>query len=207
MIANIHGGGSDDPSGSDADDNDATRIIRDDSTPGDDATRILPDREPPKSTPRGTVIGVAGSADDADEGKTVLMPAGISAEGPQETRFDPVVGWLTILSGPGRGHFCPIFYGQNSIGRGSDQRIQLNFGDARIARDTHAFIIYDDVARKFHVRDNGQANIVRLNNSPVLAPMEVNDRDKITIGETTLLFVALCGADFDWLASDDGSGS
>ncbi|MGD9784134.1 MAG: FHA domain-containing protein [Hyphomicrobiaceae bacterium] len=158
----------------------------------------------------------ASAADDTDkESKTVFLPTGFSAAGKgakpadgapasvdDSEEFDPLVGWLVIMEGPGRGRHCAVHYGQNSIGRGSEQRIRLDFGDNRIARDTHAFVIYDDVARKFYVRDNGKANLVRLNGAPVMTPLEVKDRDRITIGSTVMMFVALCGPDFDWLAAD-----
>lgn len=168
----------------------------------DEATRILPSRSGPTDAP-GTVIGTAVEPAGDDEEKTFFMPAAGTAARPSEPSFNPAVGWLVILDGPGRGQHCPVYYGQNSIGRGEEQRIRLNFGDARITRDTHAFIVYDDIARKFYLRDNGKANLVRHNNTPVMAPTELADRDTISIGETVMLFVALCSAEFDWLAEDD----
>ena len=118
-----------------------------------------------------------------------------------------MVGWLTVISGPGKGSFRPIFYGQNSLGRDPKQRIPLDFGDQRISRETHAFVVYDDVQRKFFIRDNGKSNLVRHNGNAVLTPTEINDRDQITIGETTLVFIALCNANFDWLAVDESAKS
>lgn len=171
------------------------------------ATRILP-VQPVGARPSGqaAVIGVAGQnrqqQQPADEGRTVVMPAGGMKTAPQE-QFDPAVGWIVIVEGPGRGNHCPVYYGQNSIGRGADQRIRLGFGDTRIARDSHAFLIYDDVARKFYLRDNGKTNLVRLNGAPVMTPMPLKDRDRIQIGETVMMFVPLCGESFDWLASGE----
>lgn len=176
----------------------------------DEATRILPARHgaaPGKQPGQGAVIGVAGQRQAADdEGRTMFMPGAMGAKAKQDT-FDPAVAWLVVVEGPGRGNHCPVYYGQNSIGRGADQRIRLGFGDVRIARDAHAYLIYDDVARKYYLRDNGKANLVRLNGSPVMTPMELKDRDRISIGETVLLFVPLCGENFDWLQSDDNTGS
>lgn len=178
------------------------------SPPADDgATRIMPARPAagrPGAQPGQGVIGVAGQARPAaaeDDGRTMFMPVGVAAQ--KQDAFDPAVGWLVIVEGPGRGNHVPVFYGQNSMGRGGDQRIRLAFGDTRITRDAHAFLIYDDVARKYYVRDNGKANLVRLNGAPVMAPVELKDRDRISIGETVMLFVALCGENFDWLAAGD----
>ncbi len=190
---------------------DATRIIQPDAADDndDEATRILPLKSPTpsKQDPPGPVIGVAQSSDpdvaqDENEDRTVFLPSG--SDKPSEQGFDPAVGWLVITDGPGRGNHCPVFYGQNTIGRSDDQRIRLNFGDTRVARDSHAFIIYDDIARKFYLRDNGKANLVRHNNAPVMTPVELKDRDEISIGETVMMFVALCGENFDWLAAEDG---
>jgi len=176
-----------------------------DST-AEEATRILPQR-PTASTPlRGTLVGVA-QADDAgddDEERTVFLPAGVGAE--DEKGFDPAVAWLVVINGPGRGEYCPVFYGQNSIGRGEKQRIRLNFGDTRITREPHAFLIYDDIARNFFLRDNGKSNLLRLNGATVMVPTEVKDRDQISLGETVLLFVALCGKEFDWMSDGDDAG-
>lgn len=199
-----------------------------------DATRILPMRAPGTSTP-GAVIGTSGEPDDDDLEETRIPPMRAqdmstpgaiigtseepdadeegadsiptSSEREPEPSFNPAVGWLVILEGPGRGQHCPVYYGQNSIGRGEEQRIRLNFGDARITRDTHAFLVYDDLVRKFYLRDNGKATLLRLNNVAVMMPTEVTDRDIISIGDTVMLFVALCGADFDWLESDGGPAS
>lgn len=172
----------------------------------EEATRILPRRGSETKMP-GKLVGVANKdysgvteqEEEKEEEKTVFVPAGT---GPNPD-FDPAVGWLVVIDGPGRGNFCPVHYGQNTIGRGENQRIRLNFGDARITRDTHAFLIYDDVARKFFLRDNGKANLVRHNHSPVMSPTEVKNGDQISIGSTVLLLVTLCGPEFDWLAEGD----
>lgn len=169
------------------------------------------------STPANTAPAAPPAPEDTDaESRTVFAPVGFSPRQPsaavaaaaagetaEPEEFDPAVGWLVVVEGPGRGKHCAVYYGQNGIGRGPEQRIRLNFGDNRIARDTHAFVIYDDVARAFYLRDNGKTNLVRLNGAPVMTPMPLKDRDRITIGSTVMLFVALCGSQFDWLAGDE----
>lgn len=183
-----------------AEGDDATRIlVRSDL---DDATRLV---QVGSDERRGAIIGRAKP--NANEPKvpsgasstTVLIPAGFD---PLQDQVEPVVGWLVVREGPGRGRFCPIFYGQSSIGRGPDQRIRLDFGDKRISREGHAFIVYDEIAQKFYLRDGGKTNLVRHNGDLVMAPTELHDRDEISLGETTLLLVALCGPEFDWLAPD-----
>lgn len=185
-------------------------VVRGDDTEKD--TTIMPGREDSEAKMEAKVIGIAGSevtvppaeqgtgggVAGGDDGHTLFVPLGAeSSEAGAE--LGPLVGWLVVLSGPGRGQGRAVYYGQNSIGRGEEQRIPLDFGDQRISRDAHAFILYDEGQRKFFIRDNGKSNIVRHNGDPVMMPKEIADRDTIQIGDTTLIFVALCGQDFDWL--------
>ncbi len=114
------------------------------------------------------------------------------------------VGWILVVEGPGRGHCFALMPGMAQIGRGEDQSIQLDFGDAAISRSNHAAVVYDPENRKFLLGHGGKANIVRLNNKPVISNEDLVDGDKITIGETTLQIKTLCGDDFDWSDTDEG---
>lgn len=147
--------------------------------------------------------GPALAARSPAQGETIFVPAQPTGVEPGAPPFDPVVGWLVVVKGPGRGQFKPVYYGQNSIGRDEKQRVRLDYGDQRISRDTHAFIVYDDEGRRFFVRDNGKSNLLRLRGNLVMTPTELMDRDEITVGDTTLLFVALCNVGFDWLANHE----
>ena len=135
---------------------------------------------------------------------TTIAPQ--AAGGPVRTTFvrgaemqsDPVVGWLVIVKGPGRGSFQPVFPGMNPIGRDQSQRICLNYGDDTISRQEHAFITYDDEQRRFYLQHGGKANLIRVGDQPVLVPTELRPSDIIRIGKTTLRFVPLCGSEFSW---------
>jgi len=116
--------------------------------------------------------------------------------GPAQVNFP--VGWIVVINGPGRGSSFSLFNGVSQIGRGEDQAIKLDFGDNSISRDNHAAIAYDSEQRSFFLGHGGKANLVRLNNKPVLSTEEISDGDLIRIGETTLRFVALCNDEFDW---------
>lgn len=111
---------------------------------------------------------------------------------------DPIAGWVVVVKGPGRGNFCPVFVGMNSLGRDPGQRISLGFGDESISREEHAFITYDEEQRCFYLQHGGKSNLVRLGSQPVLSPTELKGNDLIRIGRTTLLFVPFCGPDFSW---------
>ena len=120
-----------------------------------------------------------------------------STDGVKST--EPVVGWLVVLSGPGKGNHRAVYNGSNTIGRGANQRISIDFGDDTISSEQQAFLVYDGKKRQFQLVPNlGRPNLVHLNDSALLSNAELNAKDRITMGQTTLLFVPLCGPDFDW---------
>jgi hypothetical protein len=108
------------------------------------------------------------------------------------------VGWIVVVHGPGRGAFFAVYNGVSQIGRGEDQAIKLDFGDSSISRSNHAAIAYDDESNGFFLGHGGKTNIVRLNDRPVISTEPMQHHDRIRIGETTLLFVALCAGGFRW---------
>jgi hypothetical protein len=107
-------------------------------------------------------------------------------------------GWIVVVDGPGRGAYFAVTNSVSSIGRGLDQSICLNFGDASISRNNHAAIAYDAEQNRFFLGHGNKSNIVRRNGQPVLSTEELMDGDEIRIGKTTLRFVALCGPSFTW---------
>ena len=130
-------------------------------------------------------------------------PLGSAAKAESSGRFP--VGWIVVVKGPGRGASFCLYNGLSQIGRGSDQTVCLDFGDTSISRENHAVVAYDAEQKKHFLGHGGKANIVRLNDMPVLSTETLSHGDQIRIGETTLRFAALCGADFDWSmsATDD----
>ena len=147
----------------------------------------------------------------ADEGKTVLFrpspnrPAGGATTSPSAPRAepedaisDPVVGWLVVVKGPGRGNAVRLGYGWNSIGRDPSQRASLDFGDPQISRLNHAKLLYEPRSRKFSLTLGEGTNPTYVRGDVLLAPTELKSGDRIQIGETELLFVALCSESFEW---------
>jgi hypothetical protein len=115
-----------------------------------------------------------------------------------EQMEDPVVGWLVVVKGPGRGQAVRIGAEWNSIGRDPDQRICLNFGDNHISRRNHAKLNYEPLARKFSITIGDGINSTYVRDENLLGPTELKANDRIRIGETELMFVPLCGENFDW---------
>jgi hypothetical protein len=116
-------------------------------------------------------------------------------------------GWLVVVDGPGRGAYFPVCDSVSSIGRGTDQAICLNFGDASVSRQNHAAIAYDAEQNRFFLGHGNKSNIVRRNGMPVLSTEEIVNGDVIRIGKTSLRFVALCGPDFTWDHGAEADGN
>jgi hypothetical protein len=162
--------------------------------------------------------GKAATPSDATVVKPVMQPTGGGSSSPtmikgysggpqvekgesesaKQAAFDPVVGWLVIIEGPGRGKAVEICAGMNSLGRSPGQRIRVDFGDASISGEGAAFITFEPKRQTFHINHGGKANIVYLNEEAVLTPMPLTDGNTIAIGETKFRFVQLCGPDFTW---------
>jgi hypothetical protein len=133
------------------------------------------------------------------------ISGGQAAKPAAYTKFP--LGWLIVTDGPGRGAAFTLFGGVSQIGRGKNQTIPLDFGDNSISRENHAAIAYDHTQNRFFIGHGGKANLVRRNDRPVLATEELDAGDRITIGETSLRFVPLCGEDFSWQDAEEGHWS
>ena len=126
------------------------------------------------------------------------QPQRSPAAGPTQ-QIAPVVGFLVVVDGPGRGNYRAIYAGANTIGRNASQRIPIDFGDDTISGDQQAFLVYDARMRQFQLVPNlGRPNLVHLNEQALLTNAVLKVHDKVTMGRTTLLFMPLCGQDFDW---------
>ncbi len=127
----------------------------------------------------------------------IPAPVG-NAAAPAAIDIGPVVGWLVILSGPGRGRSVEIGYGRNAIGRGHDNEVSLPFGDRGISDHAHAYIVYDAVGRKTYLTDGSSRNLVYLNGSPVFGTVEIQSGNTIRMGNSALMFIGFCSPELDW---------
>jgi pSer/pThr/pTyr-binding forkhead associated (FHA) protein len=115
----------------------------------------------------------------------------------------PVVGWLVVVEGPGRGRSVTLGYGMNPIGRDASNRVSLPFGDQLVSRQKHAMITYDPRGRKFFIQHGESSNLTYLGEQPVLAPAELEGGELIRLGDDTVLkFVPFCGENFEWEEHD-----
>ena len=207
-----------------SDPNDKTRLIRRSSS-GDAGTPQPPPPSQPHRPhdPEETVYGgaagrmetpdqtriirrdeSAAQAPPAASDKTVLVRrSSASAPGVASPAEDlpegPVVGWLVVVEGPGRGKSATLGYGMNTIGREAENRVCLPYDDMLISRNKHATLTYDPRGKKFFIQHGDSTNLTYVGEQPVLSPLELNSGDLIRLGDTTVLkFIPLCGDDFDW---------
>lgn len=118
-----------------------------------------------------------------------------------EFEKDPVVGWVVVVGGPGIGNYRPVFEGNNSVGRGPQNRVAIDFGDEAISSEEQAYIRYDSSDRSFlFVPNLAKTNVVSVNNQKPTGAVSLNQMDVIVMGRTQLVFVPFCGAEFDWSA-------
>lgn len=110
----------------------------------------------------------------------------------------PVVGWLAVVDGPGKGHSRELTFGVNKVGQGSSNRVSLNFGDEKISEDDHFRVVYDDHERSFHIVPGQSMNLVRIAGKAVLTVQQIDAMAELEVGSTRLCFVPLCTTDWSW---------
>ena len=163
-------------------------------------TVIEPERHIEYETPPTTrvVRATPKAAESVKADRTVLV-RGRGAIARQTFAQDPVVGFLIVVGGPGLGSFRPVFEGNNTVGRSSDNRVPLDFGDDTISADAQAYVRYDSSDRSFlFVPNLAKTNVVSVNDKRPTAAVELKAMDVITLGRTQVAFVPFCGGEFDW---------
>lgn len=113
------------------------------------------------------------------------------------TVFNPVTGWLVCIEGASKGTDYRIRSQYNYIGRAKHMDICIS-GDEYISSEKAAILAYDDMERKFFIAPGMGHNLIRLNDKMVMGSEMLKAYDIITVGKTKLLFIPLCGEQFDW---------
>jgi hypothetical protein len=112
----------------------------------------------------------------------------------QEESFSPVVGWLVVLNGDGKGKDYKLIPGMNTIGRDGTNGICIT-SDATITSSKHAIVVYDYKNNKYFLTHGEGTNLTYLNDNVVLQPSELTSGDKITLGNTDMKFMPF---EYDW---------
>lgn len=109
----------------------------------------------------------------------------------------PCVGWLVALGGEHLGTDFRLKAGKNFIGRSPQMDIALT-EDKSVSRDRHAIVVYDPKTHVYLVQPGESSSLAYRNNELVLTPVRLEAYDMITVGDVNLLFIPLCGEQFNW---------
>lgn len=163
-----------------------TRIVHKKKPSLESSTQI----PPPSSEPHTKIAGIPRKHVERTETTPPVVHADFLS--------DPVVGWVVIIDGPGKGTSLQLGAGQNALGRGGRARVRIDFGDHEISRDSHTIITYDPKHNKYYVQPGLGTNIAYLGDDPILQPKLLESGNRISLGSTTLRFIALCDDSFSW---------
>jgi hypothetical protein len=179
----------------------AGRTSSDDQTtarPSSGASRSSPEW-PSRDQGRKVTYYTGGGKPEVSDRTQLFGPTKAEPASKVNALSDPVVGWLVIVEGPGKGRSFELGIGSNSLGRDTRQKIALNFGDEAIHRENHAMIIFDPKSRQFYIQaGNASRNLTYLGDELVIAATPLRGGEILLIGQTKLAFVAFCGPDFSW---------
>ena len=100
-----------------------------------------------------------------------------------ENRFE--IAHRVVAGGDSR--YASVQHGVDSI-----------HGDNAISRQKHAVVAFYAKRNTFHVGPADGRNIIELNDEPVFNHVQMRNYDVITVGNTKLMLVGLCGDQFSW---------
>ena len=111
--------------------------------------------------------------------------------------YEPVVGWLVCIEGPGVGRDERRFGGSDSSGRaeGNDGVLAQ---EHTVSQKNHVRLAYDAKHNNFQLIPGEGTNVTYLNDEPLYVPQKLNAYDVLEMGDTKLIFVPLCNERFHW---------
>lgn len=115
----------------------------------------------------------------------------------KKTGIDPVVGWLVCVAGADKGRDYRLRSDRNSIGRSPNMDVCIN-GDDTISRERHAYVSFNPKKNVFTLAPGEGRGLIYLNDEEVTGATPLKAYDRIELGDTTLLFMPLCGEQFEW---------
>ena len=114
---------------------------------------------------------------------------------------EPVVGWLVCTEGPHFGEDFRLKSGRNFIGRSTGMDVAIT-KDSTVSRERHTAVVYEPRGNLFIVQPGDSKELSYLNGDVVLSPTRINANDRLSIGQTELMFIPCCTADFKWEIKD-----
>ena len=114
-----------------------------------------------------------------------------------ENTVDPVVGWLVCVQGPHIGMSFSLKAGQNFIGRALDMDIKLT-NDQKVSRSFHAGVTFDPETNNFYAVPGHSTGLLHINGQLAVEAAKLSGHDIMTIGDSALMLIPLCGDSFQW---------
>ena len=111
--------------------------------------------------------------------------------------YEPVVGWLVCVKGKSYGASFNLYAGRNEIGRSAGMDVSLP-DEPTVSHRAHAVMLFDPRNKQFFLQQGEGHGLCYLNGAMVMQPQQLRCGDVIRLGDVVLLFVALCGDQFDW---------
>ncbi len=139
--------------------------------------------------------GYTGIAQENEDNKTIRF------WDKEDTQIEPVVGWLVCIKGAEAGSSYTLKTGANRVGRLETVNDVVLAGDERVSRSEHIVITFEPKHCKFYIQLGTGRSLAYLNGALLCDSAELNERDRIELGGSTLVFVPLCGSSFDWNTS------
>jgi len=118
-----------------------------------------------------------------------------------EIGIEPVVGWLVCTEGPHLGEDFRLKSGRNFIGRSSGMDVAIT-KDNTVSRERHTAVVYEPKGNLFIVQPGDSKELSYLNDEVVLSPVRINVNDRLSVGQSVLMFIPCCSADFKWEIKD-----
>lgn len=110
---------------------------------------------------------------------------------------EPVVGWIVCVKGEYIGESFNLKSGKNHIGRSLTMDVALA-KERSVSREKHATILYEPNKMQFFLQPGDSSGLTYLNDDLLMAFGELKSGDKITLGDSSFVFVPLCGEKFTW---------
>ncbi|MFI3212874.1 MAG: FHA domain-containing protein [Eubacteriales bacterium] len=110
---------------------------------------------------------------------------------------EPVVGWLVCTEGEHFGEDFRLKSGRNFVGRGANMDVSIT-KDQTVSRERHAIIVYEPRGNVFLIQPGDSKELCYLNDEVVLSPQMIHGHDRVLVGQTELMFIPCCTAQFNW---------
>jgi len=161
----------------------------------DDVTVAGTQYSPVTEAATGSLQDAVKAATAAESEKTVGFYS--SAIG-----IEPVVGWLVCTEGEHLGEDFRLKSGRNFIGRGSGMDVAIT-KDNTVSRERHTAVVYEPKGNMFIVQPGDSKELSYINGEVVLSPVRLNANDRLSVGQTELMFIPCCTEEFKWEIKDN----